>query len=125
MVEYVRRAGIKTAVVSASKNCKKVLTAAKIIELFDCVVDGNIASQLALPGKPAPDTFLEAARELGVTPDRAVVIEDAISGVAAGHAGGFGLVVGIDHHDDSEALLEHGADMVVKSMRELLEKQPV
>jgi len=120
LVKAVRAAGVRTAVVSASKNCKKILDAAGIGALFDCVVDGHVAASQGLAGKPAPDTFLEAARELGVEPARAVVIEDAVSGVAAGKAGGFALVVGIDHHGDSTALRENGADMVIESLLELL-----
>lgn len=119
LVEAVRAAGIKTAVVSASKNCGKILAAAGVRALFDCVVDGNVASQLALAGKPAPDTFLEAARQLAVSPARAVVVEDAVSGVAAGRAGGFALVVGIDHHGDQATLRENGADIVIENLREL------
>lgn len=116
----VRAAGLKTAVVSASKNCQTVLSATGITSLFDIVVDGKVAARLGLPGKPAPDTFLEAARELGVEPGRAVVVEDAISGVQAGRAGGFGLVIGIDHHDDKQALLSNGADIVVEDLSEIL-----
>ena len=120
LVQAVRAAGLKTAVVSASKNCEKILNAAGIGTLFDCVVDGHVAARHGLAGKPAPDTFLAAARELDVEPARAVVIEDAISGVAAGKAGGFALVVGIDHHGDKTALRENGADIVVESLLELL-----
>ncbi len=120
LVKAVRAAGIKTAVVSASKNCAKILDAAGIGALFDCVVDGHVAASHGLAGKPAPDTFLAAAGELDVEPARAVVIEDAISGVAAGKAGGFALVIGIDHHGDTTALRENGADMVVESLLELL-----
>ena len=82
--------------------------------------DGKVAAETGLPGKPAPDTFLAAAAELEVEPARAVVIEDAISGVAAGKAGGFALVIGIDHHGDTTALRENGADIVVESLLELL-----
>jgi beta-phosphoglucomutase family hydrolase len=120
LVQAVSNAGIKTAVVSASKNCGMILKAAGIEDLFDCIVDGTVAAEHSLPGKPAPDTYLEAARELAVAPERSVVVEDAISGVAAGRSGGFGLVIGIDHHGDREALREHGADIVVESLRELL-----
>lgn len=120
LVKAVRSAGIRTAVVSASKNCTKILDAAGIAALFDCVVDGHVAAKLGLAGKPAPDTFLAAARALDVEPARAVVIEDAISGVAAGRAGGFALVIGIDHHGDKTALRENGADIVVESLPELL-----
>ena len=116
----VHTQGMKTAVVSASKNCKKLLKAAGISDLFDLVVDGQVAAELGLPGKPAPDTYLEAARELAVAPARAVVVEDAISGVQAGRAGGFGLVIGIDHHGDEQALQQNGADIVVKDLAEIL-----
>ena len=116
----VRQEGLKTAVVSASKNCQKILAAAGIRDLFDCVVDGTVASDLGLPGKPAPDTFLEAARLLNVEPGRAVVVEDAVSGVEAGRAGCVGLVIGIDHHGDKQALIDHGADIVVEDLSEIL-----
>ncbi|MBW2519289.1 MAG: beta-phosphoglucomutase family hydrolase [Deltaproteobacteria bacterium] len=116
----VRQDGLKTAVVSASKNCQKILAAAGIRDLFDCVIDGTVASQLGLPGKPAPDTFLEAARLLDVDPSRAVVVEDAVSGVQAGRAGRFALVIGIDHHGDKQALIDHGADIVVEDLSEIL-----
>lgn len=116
----VRSEGLKTAVVSASKNCRKVLKVTGIEELFELVVDGKVAAELGLPGKPAPDTFLEAARELNVSPDRAVVVEDAISGVQAGRAGNFALVIGIDHHGDRQALLDNGADLVVEDLSEIL-----
>ncbi len=108
-----------TAVVSASKNCETVLKVTGIFDLFDTIVDGKVAARLGLPGKPAPDTFLQAARELGVEPARAIVVEDAISGVQAGRAGGFGLVIGIDHYGEKEALLQGGADIVVKDLLEV------
>ena len=120
VARLVRAAGLKTAVVSASKNCEAVLAAAGIRELFDLIVDGRVADRLGLPGKPAPDTFLEAASELGVDAQRAVVVEDAISGVQAGRAGGFGLVIGIDHHGDKTALQRNGADIVVEDLTEIL-----
>jgi alpha,alpha-trehalase len=115
----LREAGFKTAVVSASKNCRRVLEVAVIGNLFDIRVDGEVAARLGLPGKPAPDTFLEAARELGVAPERAVVVEDAISGVQAGRAGGFGLVIGVDREGDAPALREGGAHVVVSDLAEL------
>lgn len=121
LVRRVRSLGLGTAVVSASKNCGLILQVAGIEDLFDCVVDGNVAEQLGLAGKPAPDTFLSAANSIGVDPQRAVVIEDAVSGVAAGQAGGFGLVIGIDHHGDKQMLLEHGADIVVEDLTEILD----
>ncbi|MGB6409624.1 MAG: beta-phosphoglucomutase family hydrolase [Candidatus Deferrimicrobiaceae bacterium] len=120
LVEQVRSRGIRTAVVSASKNCKIVMEAARISHLFDQVVDGEVAERLRLPGKPKPDTFLTAAERLGVVPERAVVVEDAISGVQAGRAGGFGLVIGVDRKGDPESLRKSGADIVVKDLSELV-----
>lgn len=119
-VRHLRNRGIKTAVVSASSNCEAVLRSAGIADLFDVRVDGEVASQLNLAGKPAPDTFLKAAEELGVPPNRAVVVEDAISGVQAGRDGGFGLVVGVDRKGDAESLWENGADIVVNDLGEML-----
>jgi len=115
----IRNSGMKTAVVSSSKNCRAVLRAAGIEELFGACVDGVVAERLELPGKPAPDTFLHAAAELGVRPQRSVVVEDAISGVQAGRAGGFGLVIGVARHSDCEALRRNGADIVVEDLGEL------
>lgn len=120
LVELLRSMGIRTAVVSASKNCKAVLEAARISGLFDQVVDGEVAERLRLPGKPEPATYLTAAERLGVIPGRAVVVEDAISGIQAGRAGGFGLVIGVDRKGDPESLRQHGADIVVGDLRELL-----
>jgi alpha,alpha-trehalase len=119
LVRDLRRAGVKTAVVSSSANCAAILRAAGLEKLFDARVDGAVAAQRGLPGKPAPDTFLEAARELGVDPARAVVVEDAISGVQAGRDGGFGLVVGIARHDAPERLRREGADVVVSDLEEI------
>ena len=120
LVHYVLGQHIRTAVVSASANCASVLRAAKIDDLFEVRVDGHTLVERKLRGKPAPDSFLEAARELGVTPDRAVVVEDAISGVEAGHAGGFGLVVGVARKGDADALAANGASVVVHDLAELL-----
>jgi beta-phosphoglucomutase family hydrolase len=120
VVRKVKALGLATAVVSASKNCETILAAAGIRALFDCVVDGTVAARLGLPGKPSPDTFLAAARLLGVAPLRAAVVEDAISGVQAGRAGEFGLVIGVDHHDDKPSLLANGADLVVDDLAEIL-----
>jgi len=120
VVRKVKALGLATAVVSASKNCETILAAAGIRPLFDCVVDGTVAARLGLPGKPSPDTFLAAARLLGVAPQRAAVVEDAISGVQAGRAGEFGLVIGVDHHDDKPSLLANGADLVVDDLAEIL-----
>jgi beta-phosphoglucomutase family hydrolase len=113
--------GTEVAVVSSSRNAAEVLAAAGLAERFGVVVDGNFAAAHNLRGKPAPDTFLAAAELVGVTPPRAAVIEDAISGVAAGHAGGFGLVVGVDRGAGHAALAEHGADLVVDDLDELLD----
>jgi beta-phosphoglucomutase family hydrolase len=121
LVRQLRDAGIKIAVVSASKNCEAILKAAGIADLFDLRIDGVVAAQLDLPGKPAPDTFLEGARQLGVEPERAVVVEDAVSGVQAGRAGGFGLVIGVDRKGDPDALRNNGADVVVADLSELLD----
>src|SRR4051812_13793136 len=116
----LRAAGIRTAVVSSSRNCAAVLARAGIANLFDVTVDGEVALELGFPGKPAPDGFLEAARRLGVTPERAVVVEDALAGVEAGRNGGFGLVIGVDRAGDPDALVAHGADLVVQDLGELL-----
>ena len=119
-VQYLRGQGIKTAVVSASSNCEAILKAAGIADLFDVRVDGEVAVRLKLAGKPAPDTFLKAAEELNIQPERAVVAEDAISGVQAGRDGGFGLVIGVDRKGDAEALRRNGANIVVADLGELL-----
>jgi beta-phosphoglucomutase family hydrolase len=120
LVRWLREQDIRTAVVSSSNNCEQVLRATGILDLFEVRVDGLVASQLGLPGKPAPATFLEAARRLGVSPARAVVVEDAIAGVQAGRAGGFGLVVGVDRDGTGDALREEGANVVVTDLGELL-----
>jgi len=120
LVEDVRRRGIRTAVVSSSANCRAVLRSAGIDHLFDTQVDGIVAAELGLPGKPAPDTFLFAARSLQVAPERAVVVEDALAGVEAGRAGGFGLVIGVDRRNQAQALRDHGADLVVADLGELV-----
>jgi beta-phosphoglucomutase family hydrolase len=120
LARHTKALGLKTAVVSASKSCQTVLEAVHIAELFDIRVDGNVAEHLSLAGKPAPDTFLEAAKLLAVEPRRAVVVEDAISGVQAGRAGAFGLVVGVDRKGDAEALKQGGADVVVADLTELI-----
>jgi beta-phosphoglucomutase family hydrolase len=120
LARHVRSLGLKIAVVSASKNCQAVLEAAGIADLFDVRVDGNLADELELPGKPAPDTFLKAAALLKVEAKRAVVVEDAISGVAAGRAGGFGFVVGVDRKGDAQALKDYGADIVTSNLNELI-----
>jgi beta-phosphoglucomutase family hydrolase len=120
-VDAVRSAGARTAVVSASKNCAAVLAAAGLTDRFEVRVDGVVAAQRSLAGKPAPDMFLAAAAELGVEPAQGAVYEDAVAGVAAGRAGGFGWVVGIDRVGQSEELRDRGADLVVADLGELLE----
>jgi beta-phosphoglucomutase family hydrolase len=120
-VRAVRRAGLRTAVVSSSANTKQVLEAASIADLFDVRIDGLVALERGLAGKPAPDTFLAAAHDLGVPPAAAAVFEDALAGVEAGRAGGFALVVGVDRVGQAEALLAHGADIVVNDLAELLD----
>lgn len=116
----VREAGLNTAVVSSSTNCREVLEAVGIQDLFDARVDGVVAEQRGLRGKPAPDTFLEGARAVGAVPGEAVVFEDSLAGVAAGRAGAFGFVVGVDRVGQSAALCDHGADVVVTDLAELL-----
>ena len=125
-VRYVRAArdgGLKTAVVSSSKHMDEVLESAGIADLFDVRIDGNLAEQRHLAGKPAPDTYLAAAEALAVEPSRAVVFEDALAGVEAGHAGHFGYVVGVDRADQAAALRRHGADVVVHDLAMLLERR--
>jgi len=121
-VRAVRGAGLHTAVVSASANCKDVLEAAGIEDLFEVRIDGVVADQKHLQGKPAPDTFLAAAEQLEVEPADATVFEDALAGVEAGRAGSFGFVVGVDRVGQREALLQHGADVVVSDLSELLDQ---
>ncbi len=121
-VRYVRAArdaGLHRAVVSSSSNCRDVLAAAGILDLFEEIVDGIVATREGLKGKPAPDTFLAGARRLGVDAARAAVFEDAVAGVEAGRAGGFGYVVGVDRVGHADALKAHGADVVVRDLSEL------
>jgi len=115
----VRDAGLLRAVVSSSANCAEVLAAAGISDLFDARIDGVVAEREHLRGKPAPDTFLAGARALGLEPRQAAVFEDALAGVEAGRAGGFGLVVGVDRVGQAAALARHGADVVVADLAEL------
>lgn len=119
-VSAVRDARLHRAVVSASKNCRDILVAAGIEGLFEAVVDGVVAEREQLRGKPAPDTFLAAAKTLGVRPADAAVFEDALAGVEAGRAGRFGVVVGVDSSGHGAALREHGADVVVSDLADLL-----
>lgn len=119
-VRAARDAGLRRAVVSSSANCQQVLEAAGIEDLFEVRVDGVTSVRRGLAGKPAPDSYLAAARELGAEPPQAAVFEDALSGVEAGRAGGFGYVVGVDRAGHAAALREHGADVVVNDLVELL-----
>ena len=119
-IDTVRAAGLKTAIVSSSANTEAVLAAAGVADLFDARVDAGVAKARGLHGKPAPDTFLEAARMLGAAPAHAAVYEDALAGVAAGRAGKFGLVVGVDRVGQADGLRQHGADVVVKDLADLL-----
>jgi beta-phosphoglucomutase family hydrolase len=138
-VKHAKQRGLRRAVVSSSANAQEVLVAAGIDDLFEARIDGIVAEREHLAGKPAPDTFLAGARAVGAEPAQAAVFEDAEAGVEAGHAGHFGLVVGVDrtagidrsprvdraagddHTRHGEALREHGADIVVRQLTELLE----
>jgi len=110
----------RMAVVSSSRNAGAVLVAAGLEDRFSVVVDGVVAAENHLAGKPSPDTYLFAAEQLGITPDQAAVVEDALGGVEAGAAGGFGLVIGIDRGAGRNALLQHGASIVVDDLAELV-----
>lgn len=120
LLDALEAKGVRLAVVSSSQNAPAVLAAAGIADRFPVVVDGRVAKADGLPGKPAPDTFLAAAERLGVTRERSVVLEDAESGVEAGRAGGFGLVVGVDRGAGADTLRERGADLVVGDLAEIL-----
>ena len=122
-VAYLRavvEAGLRRAVVSASANCREVVAAAGLTDLLEVRVDGLTARRENLRGKPHPDTFLAAAARLGVAPAEAAVFEDALAGVAAGRAGNFGLVVGVDRVGQADALRRNGADIVVRDLADLL-----
>ena len=124
LVDRLEALGVPMAVVSSSRNAPMVLEAAGLAGRFPVVVDGVVAAREHLPGKPAPDTFRHAARLLGVEDAHAAVVEDAISGVTAGRAGGFGLVVGVDRGVGAQTLIDAGADVVVSDLRELVEQWP-
>lgn len=119
-VDAAREAGLRTAVVSSSANTEQILDQAGIGDRFDARVDGVTIAQERLKGKPAPDSFLRGAELVGVPPAAAAVFEDALAGVAAGRAGGFAVTVGVDRHGEPDALREHGADVVVSDLAELL-----
>jgi beta-phosphoglucomutase family hydrolase len=118
-LKAARDAGLRRAVVSSSHNCEDVLRVTGLTEYLEVRVDGHVIDALGLRGKPAPDSFLEGARRLGVRPDQAAVFEDALAGVESGRAGKFGYVVGVDRVGHRAALLEHGADVVVDDLAEL------
>jgi beta-phosphoglucomutase family hydrolase len=118
----VRKAGLHRAVVSASANTREVLRAANLANEFEAIVDGVVAEEKHLKGKPAPDSYLAAAVLLGVPASQAAVFEDALAGVEAGHAGGFGFVVGVDRVGQRAALQQHGATIVVDDLAELLDR---
>lgn len=118
-LKAVRQAGLRTAVVSSSANCREIIASVGIESLFDVRIDGVVAAERRLPGKPAPDTFLAAAADLGVEAAASAVFEDALAGMEAGRAGRFGYVVGVDRVGQSDALREHGADTVVSDLADL------
>lgn len=120
LLDHLAQVGVAMAVVSSSKNAAEVLRAASIDDRFPVVVDGVVAHERGLPGKPRPDTYVYAAEQLGVPTSRSVVLEDAISGVQAGAAGDFGLVVGVDRGVGAAVLREHGAEVVVEDLAELI-----
>ena len=121
LLRQLRHQGFKLAVVTSSQNCEAVLKAAKLEACFEVRVDGNMIRAQHLAGKPAPDTFLMAAKRLGADPTRAVVVEDAISGVQAGRQGNFGLVIGVARQGNAEELRHHGAHLVVNDLGELVD----
>jgi len=121
-VRAARAAGLRRAVVSSSANTHDVLAVAHVADLFEAVVDGLVAEREHLRGKPAPDTFLAGARALRLEAGEAAVFEDALAGVAAGRAGQFGCVIGVDRVGQADALREHGADVVVADLAELQER---
>jgi beta-phosphoglucomutase family hydrolase len=121
VMELLDQAGVPQAIVSSSKNAHRVLAAAGLDDHFTVVVDGVMAAAEGLAGKPSPQTFLRAAELLGVAPDRSIVVEDAVTGIAAGKDGGFGFVLGIDRGDNAAALAAHGADAIVNDLSETID----
>ena len=120
LIHRLREAGVRVGLMSSSKNTAMILDVAGLTGLFEVRVDGVAGEELGLPGKPDPAMYLETARQLGVAPARAVVVEDALSGVEAGHRGGFDLVIGVDRLGQAEALRRHGADVVVNDLSEVV-----
>jgi HAD superfamily hydrolase (TIGR01509 family) len=119
LIRRLRGAGIRTAVISASKNAREVLAQAGVAELFETRVDGVVAARMGLRGKPAPDVFLEAARRLAASPAEAAILEDAVAGVEAGRAGGFRWVIGVARSGENGALQRAGAHAVVRTLSEI------
>ncbi len=119
LLHDLRAAGFKTGLISSSKNTEMVIAVTKLGEFFEVRVDGLLAEKLGLPGKPDPTVYLEATLRLGVTPERTVVVEDALSGVEAGRRGGFGLVIGVDRLGQAQELLRYGADVAVTDLCEV------
>jgi HAD superfamily hydrolase (TIGR01509 family) len=122
LIDHLEALGVPMAVVSSSRNAADVLKVAGLAHRFEIIVDGKLAARLGIAGKPAPDTYEYAAHLLGVDAQDAVVIEDAISGVEAGAAGDFGLVIGVDRGAGSEELVRHGAEVVVRDLGELMQQ---
>jgi len=120
LLDALEERGVKSALVSSSRNARPVLEAAGLVDRFEVIVDGEVAAAEHIAGKPRPDTFVTAAERLGVPTTRSVVLEDAVSGVQAGAAGDFGLVIGVDRGAGADVLREHGADVVVSDLAELL-----
>jgi trehalose 6-phosphate phosphatase len=119
-IKVWRKLGMKTAVISSSENCKRILEACELEDLFDARVDGIVSKERGIPGKPAPDIFIEAAKAIDVDPAHALVVEDSLAGVEAGKRGHFGLVIGVEVSASKEELLEHGADQVVKTLHDVV-----
>ncbi len=121
-IRQLRSQGIKIAVVSSSHHCEDILQSAGISDLFEVRIDGHVADEQNLEGKPAPDTYISAAKALGTSARRAIVVEDALAGVEAGRNGNFGLVIGVNRKHETEALKAHGADIVVRDLKEMLNR---
>lgn len=119
LIQALRSAGIRVGLATSSRNAALILEHTRTTTLFATIVDGLVSERLGLPGKPQPDIFLTAAANLGVPPARAVVVEDAVSGVRAGAAGGFALVIGVARENNARELQENGADMVVRDLAEV------
>jgi alpha,alpha-trehalase len=119
LIRRLRSRGVRTALISSSRHVSTIVASVGIADLFDVVVDGNDAATLGLPGKPDPAIFLAAARALGVDPCRAVVVEDALAGVEAGHRGGFSMVVGVNRKGRAKVFRDHGADVVVDDLADI------